>query len=484
MSRLIEVSRVVEWFRRREHESKLRREAPLAVIAVEVAVESGQPPLKAFEGLAQVDSLPTASGEARRILNESILSMRHLFEQLEAEAREARGVWGKLLATIVGVEATGMDARVMLRDLVNTVLRDLKTDYERLTRRFQSLISSATVVFGAFPMMIAVMLGILASTDVVPMLLASTAVNLFLAALWILTVDLQVPEIADYEPFYKRILGKWLPLGVAVAAASYAGLLYLPVSLVYRSPLALALGALAFSLPAYLEWRLQARVQDELLENLPLVLRGVAEQVARGLAPHQALENVARLGGFPKYTTRLLSLIVKEARVHGSLRDAYEKIKGLLPKPWRVSLELLTQAEEMGAGSGAIHALADSVSEYVIAIREFRRATSTYKWLSLGMTALTFALLAFISRTVMVKMAVIGALLEQSQGLVTLPFKPPTPDQLPAIKDSIYLAAAANSLALAVVAGKTVGWRLGDSIPELLKTSLLLIALLLAVWWL
>lgn len=466
----------------REHLSRLRREGPFAVLYVAVAVESGLPPLKAFEALKDADSLPATRLEARRVLRDAQLGLRTLGEQLALEARSASGVWGRLLSTIVSVEASGLDPKAAFRDLLRLVLRDLRTDYERLARRFQSLISAASVAFGAFPMMIAVLLAVLASFNTVPMLLAFTAANALIAALWLLTVDLQVPDLLDYRPFYRRIALKWLPIGVAVGLAVYTGLLFLPISLVSTKALALALGALAFSLPASLEWKLQRRVGDELLESLPLVLRTVAEQVDRGLSPHQALENAAALGGFPKYTTRLLSLIVKEARVYGSLRDAYERVKALLPRPWRVSLELLTLADEAGAGSAAIHALADSMAEYVLAVRELRRSTSIYRWVALGMVGLTLGLLALVANTVMVKMALAGALLEEN-ALISAPIRPPPPEELPAIKDWIYAAAAANSLALAVVTGKTVGWRLGDALPEVAKASLLILAFLAAGYW-
>jgi len=472
--------RLAEALREKVEEKRLEREAPLAAIAAQVVVEADRSPLEAVSVLASLDSLPSVSEAAEGVIKKSLLSLKPLHEQLYEERRD--GTWGRILSTVAYVEASGLDPRAVFKDLVKTALRDLRASYEQLSDRFQAMIRVAGVAFGAFPMMVSVMLAILASDSVIPLLLAFTLVNLVLAALWTLLADLQIPEIADYAPFYRRVLAKWLPLGAAVGAASYLGLLYLPVSLVYRSPLSLSLGALAFSLPAYLEWRLQAKVQDELLESLPLVLRGVAEQVSKGFSVHQALENVAKAGGLPRYADKLLTLILKEARIYGSLRDAYVKVRDLLPKPWRFSLELLVVAEEVGAGAGAIHSLADSVAEYVASVREFRRKTGAYKWLSLGMAALTLALLGFISHTVMARMAAIGLLAEQNPA-VTLPFKPPTPDQLPALKDSIYLAAAANSLALAVVTGKTSGWRMGDALPELLKTSALLLALLVALWW-
>ena len=468
--------------RLRDHLARLEREAPMAVLAIYVSVESRLSPLKAFEVLAGLESLPSVSLEASRIIRDSKLGLRTLYEQLMIEAKQARGVWGRLLGALASSEASGLDPRLAMRDLVISTLRDLKTGYEKMARRFQALISSASVIFGAFPMMLTVMLSILASGNMYPVLAATTLFNAFLATTWLLTVDSQVPDILDYKVFYRKNLTRWLPIGAAVGALVYAGFVYFPGSLVYRSSLALCLGALTFSLPVSIRWRLQSRVQSELMEGLPVVLREVAAQVEKGYSPHQALENVASMGSSSKYVSKLLSLIIKEARVYGSLREAYSKIADLLPKPWKVSLELLALGEEMGSGASAIHALADSMAEYVATMRELRRLTSPYKWLSLAMSILTLSLLAYISRMVMVKMAQIGALMAAGGATVTMPFTPPTPEELPKLLDVVFLQASANSIILSIVTGKTVGWRMGDSIVEVLKASAAVIAFTLFMW--
>jgi len=146
---------------------------------------------------------------------------------------------------------------------------------------------------------------------------------------------------------------------------------------------------------------------------------------------------------------RLISLLVKEARVSGSLRDAYEKIKELLPKPWRISLELISLIEEMGAGSAAVHALSDAMGEYMIALREFKRGIRGYKWLAVFMTLLTLFLLIFLSNTVMPKFVQIGLMLEENPGMFTMPIQPPRPEELPAIdSSSITLTISINEFSL------------------------------------
>ena len=373
--------------------TELEREAPYAVLATYVGVESGLSPLRSFEYLSELESLEGVREEVDRIRSSALLGLRHLSEQLTVESKNSSGTWGKLISTLASIEATGLNLVSALRDLVKMVLRDLKTDYEKTARRFQTMVSSASVLFGAFPMMVAVMLSILASSNIVPLMMLFLGLNLITALVWLIIVDVQVPEVMDYTAFYRRILIKYLPPGLAAGSAVYFGLLYTPLTLVFHKALSLCIGTLVFSIPAYIEWRLQDKVTQQLMDDLPRFLRDVAEQTGRGFSVHQALENSYSVGGYGRYTMKLLSLIVKEARIHGSLRSAYVKVRKLLPKQWRVSLELLTLIEEAGAGSGAVHSLADAMGEYVLMIREFRRSTSSYKYLSLGLTALTVALI-------------------------------------------------------------------------------------------
>jgi len=62
---------------------------------------------------------------------------------------------------------------------------------------------------------------------------------------------------------------------------------------------------------------------------------------------------------------------------------------------------------------------------------------------------------------VMVKLALIGSMLEENLRMISLLFKPSSPSELPILKDWIYFMITSNLLTLAVVAGKTLGGVLG-----------------------
>ena len=463
----------------KSHLAGLEQEAPFAILAVNVGVYAGLPPLKAFEELAKLDVLRTVSFEVKRILRDACLHRRHLSEQLAVEAKEAEGMWAKLLRASVSLERIGGDPKLILRDLMRETLRDLRVHYESLARRFQSMISASNVLFGAMPMMLSVLFTLLASEAVISMVIGFMILNMLMATLYLMTVDMQVPRTVSFTRTYGRIVLRWLPLGVSLCLLAYMGFIRMPISLIAPKAVAISIGALAFSIPAYLEFKLHARVIDELLENLPTILRDIADEVERGFSPHQALERIYENATYGKFTDRFIALLVKRARVLGSLRDALRGIEHLLPIQMRLSLWLLTLGEELGASSGVYHELADAMLEYYLALRSFKRGCQGYRLMALGMVALTIGLVITLFSTLVSRIAIVGQLVSSAEGLVSLPFSIASPELLPVIKDWVYAGIAVNSLILAIVTGKTLDWRIGGSFRDLIIVSIMLLGALI-----
>ncbi|MCD6361622.1 MAG: type II secretion system F family protein, partial [Armatimonadetes bacterium] len=430
----------------KSHLAGLEAEAPFAVLAVNIGVHAGLPPIRAFEELSRLDVLKHVSFEVRRIVRDSYLGRRHLSEQLLFEAKSATGMWAKLLRTLITVERIGGDPKLIMRDLMREALRDLRIGYDALARKFQSMISASNVLFGAMPMMLTVLFTLLASESVVGMVVSFMLVNLVLGLVYLMIVDTQVPKTVSYRPVYARILVKWLPLGVGLGVLSYMGFIRLPISLVAPKAVSISIGALAFSVPAYMEFRVHSQVVDELLENLPTILRDIADEVERGFSPHQALERLYENAAYGKYTDRFIALIVKRARVLGSLRDAIMGIESLLPIQMRLALWLLTLGEELGATSGVYQELADAILEYYLALRSFKRGCQGYRLVGIGMVALTLGLTTVLFTTLINRIALVGQLVESASagGLISLPFSIVSPEVLPRVKDWIYASMSVN----------------------------------------
>ncbi len=464
--------------RLRSHRVGIEQEAPFAVLAVSMLVNAGIPPLAALEALAELDViLPHCAFEVNRIRRDSILNIRHMSEQLVYEAARATGIWGRLLDAIVTLERTGWEPKQYMRDLANLVIQDIRADLARNADYFRTLLSTATVLFGALPMMLAVLFTILASVMIVPLVMVFIILTCFMTFVFTIIVDARVPEITSYVPAYLRIARKWIPLGIAVATALLTFMRYL--SNFIQTPMALlsSIALCAFATPAWLEFRTHARAVDQIIDRLPIFLRDIADEVHRGIPPFMAIEYISETHSYGIWMDRLISLLVRRMRLTGSLRSAVEGIEHLLPHPFRVSLGLVILGEEYGASAEAYHILADIMSEYMLSIREFRRGNQSYRWVALGIVFMSIALVVVLFNTVVMKIAIAGEMIQRAP--TPLPLLIVTPEQVPMLKDWIYTMLVINSSTLGIVIGKTLDWRIGGGFREMALVSSSFLLLLL-----
>ena len=235
----------------------------------------------------------------------------------------------------------------------------------------------------------------------------------------------------------------------------------------------------------YIEFKVHARAVDEILKNLSLVLRELADEVSRGFSPHLALERLHENAVYGKYTDRLIALLVKRGRVQGSLRDALKGIEELMPVQLRLSLWLVVNGEELGATPDVYNELADTMLEYSLCLRGFKRSCESYRYLGIGMCILSIGLVLGLFATLISRIATIGALMRDQAGSVVpaMSFMIASPEQLPMIKNTVYFGVVANSIVLAVTTGKTLDWRFGGSFRDMvIVTAVLVLAVVLGVF--
>ncbi|MCD6155418.1 MAG: type II secretion system F family protein [Candidatus Verstraetearchaeota archaeon] len=465
-------------FKFKSHVKAVEREASFAILAVNIGVNAGLSPVKAFEELAEMNVLKAVSSEVKRILRDCSLYRRHLSEQMAVEARRAGGLWAKLIKILVSLERVGGDPKFALGDLMNETLRDLKIQYEVLSNRFRSMISSSNVLFGALPMMLSVLFTLTASQSIIPIILSFTVLNIFTAIFYMLLVDGQIPQITSYMQVYMKIVFKWLPLSLSFGAILHYGFIEMPLTLIASKAVTVTIASLIFNLPAWVEFKIHAKAIDEILEYLPTILRDLADEIERGFTPHQALENISGNASYGKFTDKFIALLVKRARIYGSLRDALTGIGDLLPIQARLALWLIILGEELGATSTIYHELADLMFEYYLALKSFRRSCQGYRWMAIGLAALTITLVITLFSTLISKISLIGQAAFQAGQFLTLPFNIADPGQLPKIKDWIYTSISLNSIILGLTAGKTLDWRIGGGFRDATIISTIMLAAL------
>jgi len=383
-----------------------------------------------------------------------------------------------LLDAITSIERTGREPKGVMQDVLNLVMQDLRTDFSRRSEYFRTLLSVVIVLFGAFPMMVAVLLTILASMMVLPLAIAFTFVSIMMSAGYIALIDAQVPKLADYTVVYKRILIRCLPLSISFVATLYF-LANVPIIRFITSYKALIflLASLFFVVPGYIEFKREARVVDEILEMLPNVIRDLADEIHRGSPPAIALERISESHSYGEWMDRLISLLIRRLRITGSLKEALRGLEPFLPEPMKVALGLMIVSEEYGARPESYHMLADILNEYMLSIREFKRGNQMYRWVSLSMVFLSVILVFVLFKTVVARIAMVSKIISVSP--TPIPISIVTPEEIPAIRDWMYLMIAVNSSSLALAMGKTLDWRVGGGFRDLILVCIFIIVILI-----
>ncbi len=465
-------------FSLRSHYTELESEAPFAILAVTMLVNSGIPPLVAFEALSDLrDILPHCSFEILRIKRDSMLHTRHISEQLRFELPHAKGTWSRLLYAIVNIERTGRSPERLMLDLMNLVMQDLRTELSRRSEYFRTLLSIVIVLFGAFPMLSAVLFTILASIMIIPIVFVFVFLSIFIGIAYMVLIDTQVPRIIDYTAIYRKISLKYIPLSIIISVLFYSLVMYFNLTLPIMRATSLAVSLMIFALPAWIEFRREASIVDDIVEKLPILMRDLADEIYRGAPPLLALERISEVHSYDVWMDRLISLIIRRIRITGSIREALKGIQSLLPYPMRIALGLLTLSEEYGARAESYHLLADILNEYMISVREFRKGNQIYRWVSLFIVTLSLSLIYILFHIVVYKVAMISELIREVPS--PLPISVIKPNEIPIAKDAIYSMVLVNSFILSLIIGKTLDWRIGSGFREAFIISVMMILIVL-----
>jgi len=450
------------------YESALQEEAVWGIFAGTVYALAGVPPLKILDFLeAKTHVFPHLSHEIKRIKRDSRLKMESFLDALRREYRSAKGFWRMLLGTIITLETTGGDLSAYFRDLYKSCIRELKTRYENQAKVMNSLSSATTVFLAVLPMSVYVMLVVVASKAVVPAVTMFTLINIATGVAVAALADFFAPKTGDlFTKIYGKVLLKYLPLGACVGASCYLGLLNLPLSLKFPGLISLTLGTLAFTAPAYLEYRKHAKAVDETVENLPVFLRDIADEVKRGYSPIQALSTVHESKSYGKYFDRLLRLLVNKIRLQG-VREALLSLEPYLPKQVFFSLDLLADADEIGARAEVFDVLADIMHDWVSSMRAYKASVKLSKYTSLFAVACAAGITVFLFGSVVGMVAKAGDIVRGTASTYApVAVDIVTSDQVPVLKNTIFTALAVTAVVLGVVEGKVSSFRFGEGLRE------------------
>ena len=471
-------------FALKSHDSRVQEEAVWGIFAGTLYAFAGIPPLKILHVLGEKDCiLPALSKEIARMIRDSRIRMVPLLEVLREEYKRAKGFWRSLLGSIITLETTGGDIVTYFRDLYRTCIRDLRVHFENQAKTMSSISSAVTVFLAILPMSVYVMLVIVASSMVLQSVIMFTIMNVVMGLTVALVSDMFVPKVGDlYLPVYRKIIVKYLPVGVCVGLASWFGLICVPLMLKFQGVISLALGTLAFCLPAYLEFRRHARAIDETIENLPTFIRDVADEVKRGASPLQALAHIHETRSYGRYFDRLLRLLINKINLQG-VRKALEDLKPYLPRQVFFCLDVIADADEIGARAEVFDVLADIMHDWVNSIHEFQASVRIGKYTSLMAMLCAIGITIFLFGHIVKMIASAGDMIRQMSsspyGSMPVTIDIATSDLIPALKNYIFLALGITSIILGLVGGKVASFRFGDGFKDTAIMVILIVASLI-----
>ena len=312
----------------------------------------------------------------------------------EALGEAARLLEGSRLSNVLMAVSTartvGLSQYIQARDILRSVLFELRSAYARLAENVKLLGEVILVFFGVFPLMMLITSSIFYSSGAAMQLLAYVFLLIpMMGVALAYLVDAAYPKTP--ESFLKKyrvyLIGVGIGAGVAVVVAMALTAMPLPLKIsergseyvnavkgAYAVAVGLAAGVLAtgaFVVPKYL---LEARRRWGIISALPFFVRDLAESVKTGLAPARAVTTLIQRKSYNKHFDEVLRSTARRIARGATFREAMaEEARGL---PWIAGVVLAAagEAERLGARHEVFADLADAVRDIVDILKAARSA--------------------------------------------------------------------------------------------------------------
>jgi flagellar protein FlaJ len=425
-----------------------------------------------FAVAREADLAPSLSAMAKGV--ERLQLKRFIPTSYEALGEAARLFEGSkvsdFLITMSVARTVGLSQYIQARDLLRSVLFELKSAYARLAENLKTLGEVILVFFGVLPLMLFITTTIFYSSGASMQLLAYTFVGIpLLTVALAFLLDASYPKTPEKFLKWYRLYGIGAAAGVAAGFAVYMAVspLGLPVKSLPANGLpflrdirasyaaAIALGVAAavvfgFVVPKYLA---ESSRRWGLISALPFFTRDLAELVKTGLSPAQAVVRLAERKTYNRHFDRLLRDVMRRI-VSGATFSEAVKAAGA-GAPWfaRVVLHASAEAEKLGARHEIFAELADTSRELVDILKAARanaRGSVMFGFMTIGIIAV---LLGGVVKTLVFQVADYATNMPAA-GAVPMNIQLITWSRLPEVLRYALVGAVINSVALGVLIGK------------------------------
>lgn len=391
----------------------------------------------------------------------------------EAIAEAARSLEGSKVSAVMLSAATarsvGVSQELQARDILKSVLFELKTAYEKLSENMKLISEVMLIFYGVLPLMVLLMVSMF-YTETSRLLLYSYTFLLIplMGLVLIYLIHSMYPKTP--ESFLKRyrLYLYAVPIGVAVGVASYFLLSNTLVGVVkgvdddfvrrglanaYALAGALALGsAAAFAYVAVyylkdLRWRMG------ILSGIPYYARDLAEMVKLGYSPALAMPRLSEKKSYGRHFDKFLKSLGK--RLIGSTYSEAARQAGTgLPWIASVIVTATAEADRLGSKAEVFAEVADAARDVVDIIKAARSGIRGAVIFGLITVVIISVLLGFTVKQLLLQIASnaenmrnVASALPGSISLITM-------DKVPEVMRIALLGVVLNAVVLGIIIGK------------------------------
>ena len=398
----------------------------------------------------------------------------------EAFAEAARVLGEGRLKSVILAMATarsvGVSQELQARDILKSVLFQLKSAYQRVADNMKTLGEVVLVFYGVMPLMFLIMTSIFYSPSSAVMLATYVALMIpLMGVALVLLVHYTHPKTPEkFIKHYKRYIYT-IPISVGVGVGAYFVLKLIlggvaasnfpnstsavgggsAVDLVnaYLVAISLGLGLAAGLVPVAVFYLAEWRKRWGIISALPFFTRDMAEMVKLGFSPSQALPRLVQRRSYGRFFDALLNSVGKRL-VGSSFGDAIKSEAGKAPWVAAVVLNAMGEADRLGSKSEVFSEIADTSRDLVDILKSARSALMGAVIFGIVTIVIISVLLGTVAKSMLLQIASQSASLARADVPIPLQISLITMPKVPEVLTYTFVGAVLNALVLGVLIGK------------------------------
>lgn len=398
----------------------------------------------------------------------------------EAFAEAARVLGEGRLKSVILAMATarsvGVSQELQARDILKSVLFQLKSAYQRVADNMKTLGEVVLVFYGVMPLMFLIMTSIFYSPSSAVMLATYVALMIpLMGVALVLLVHYTHPKTPEkFIKHYKRYIYA-IPISVGVGVGAYFVLKLIlggvaasnfpnstsavgggsAVDLVnaYLVAISLGLGLAAGLVPVAVFYLAEWRKRWGIISALPFFTRDMAEMVKLGFSPSQALPRLVQRRSYGRFFDALLNSVGKRL-VGSSFGDAIKSEAGKAPWVAAVVLNAMGEADRLGSKSEVFSEIADTSRDLVDILKSARSALMGAVIFGIVTIVIISVLLGTVAKSMLLQIASQSASLARADAPIPLQISLITMPKVPEVLTYTFVGAVLNALVLGVLIGK------------------------------